>query len=206
MMYTKSAVSACVFDLGGVVRTEWEDYIREQFVPRFQVNEGGCHAAFQGAWELIETRSGDPRALEMEWAEFILARLPVALAPQELLKGFLGSIRFHDAAQSERTLTWLRDEGVILAIASNDTHPFFEAAWEQLTLGRYFERTRACVSCFLGCTKNDSRFFEEVASRLSVAPECTVFIDDRAGNVQRAEESVGFVPLLVPTGGCVPAS
>jgi len=203
-MHTKSAIGACVFDLGGVVRSEWEDYIREQFIPRFQVNESDCQAAFRGAWELIEARSGDPRALETEWAEFILERLPVDLAAGELSEGFRDSIRFYDADQSERTLAWLRDEGVVLAIASNDTHPFFEAAWEQLALGRFFERTRTCVSCFLGCTKNDSRFFEDVASRLSVAPECTVFIDDRAGNVQRAEESVGFVPLLVPTGSYAP--
>lgn len=204
MMSTTPSLAACVFDLGGVVRTEWEDYIQEQFIPRFHVDESDCNAAFQGAWELIETRSGDPGALETEWAEFILARLPVALTGQELVKEFRDSIRFHDAAQSERTFTWLRDEGVILAIASNDTHPFFEAAWEQLTLGRYFERSRACVSCFLGCTKNESRFFEDVASRLGVPSERTVFIDDRVGNVQRAEESVGFVPLLVPTGTYAP--
>jgi hypothetical protein len=116
MMHTKSAISACVFDLGGVVRTEWEDYIREQFIPRFQVNEEDCQAAFQGAWELIETRSGDPGALATEWAEFILARLSVDLAAQELVKGFRDSISFYDAAQSERTLAWLRDTGVILAI------------------------------------------------------------------------------------------
>ncbi len=44
------------------------------------------------------------------------------------------------------------------------------------------------VSCEVGCTKPDPRIYEICLSRLGVAADRTLFVDDRAVNVEAAAQ------------------
>lgn len=190
-------IRACLWDLGVVVRTEWEDHVAEWLIPAFGLDERRCAAVFTEAWSLIERRCGDAAALEREWAAHIVSRLPIDIEPAELAEQVRQSIRFHDAEQTEDTLRWLQARGILLGIASNDNEPFFEHAWRALRLDRFFDRAGGpvFVSCFAGKSKGDAGFFEMVVDRLEFPPGQVLFIDDRAANVQAADASVGLASI-----------
>lgn len=74
-------------------------------------------------------------------------------------------------------------DGVLMrATGSNYPHWIDEVAREHLS-GRV---DQVIASCHLGARKPDPDFFERLLGRLGCAPEHTLFIDDRAANVEAA--------------------
>jgi len=78
----------------------------------------------------------------------------------------------------------LRRAGVYCAIASSQERHRARHMSEALGYGARFDRE--FYSCDLACTKPDVRFFTEILRLSGLPPASTLFIDDRAENVEAA--------------------
>lgn len=90
-------------------------------------------------------------------------------------------------------LGWVRDlraAGIACHLATNQEDVKADFLERELGYGAVFDGL--FVSCRLGAAKPDRRFFERVAAALPVPPQEVAFFDDKAENVDAADD-VGFV-------------
>jgi putative hydrolase of the HAD superfamily len=90
----------------------------------------------------------------------------------------------------QEIITDLRATGIQVCLASNQES--FKAAFMSTVLGYGALFDRQFYSCEIGHAKPDRAYFEAIVTATGIAPDRTLFIDDREHNVRSARE-VGFV-------------
>lgn len=124
------------------------------------------------------------------WDEF--RRRTGIAAPDEVLRRYILD-RFRPYPEMLAALNHLRQRGYTLAMVSDQTN------WlDELDQRHHFFPLfhRVFNSYHHGRSKREHRFFTEVLAELRCPPERAIFLDDDAGNVERAR-SVGISTILV---------
>jgi putative hydrolase of the HAD superfamily len=174
-------VDAIVFDYGGVLAEEGFREGLKALALRFGLDaekmyEEGSRAVYDSGYVLN-------RGTEADFWALLSARtgLPSydASFTREILK------RFVLRPSVVRTAKWLRGEGFLTAILSDQTD-WLDHLNERDHFFQHFDRV--FNSYYLGKGKRDPSIFRDVAAILKLAPERTLFIDDSPGNVGRALE------------------
>jgi putative hydrolase of the HAD superfamily len=172
-------IDSILFDYGGVMAEEGFREGLKALALRFgldpeKVYEEGAIAVYDSGYVLNRGTEAD------FWA---LLSVRTGLPPydpsftQEILR------RFVLRPSMIRAARWLRSEGFLTAILSDQTD-WLDHLNERDHFFRHFDRI--FNSYYLGRCKRDPSIFRDVAESLKSAPGRILFIDDSPGNVERA--------------------
>lgn len=181
-------IGAVLFDFGGVLAEEGfrnglMAFAAEQGLDGGRLHREGMRAVYDSGfvlgrgsaadfWALLRDRTG------LTGADDVLTR--------RILDGFTVRPWMIDLVRG------LRARGYLAGILSDQTH------WLDILDGHYHfyaEFDRLYNSYYLGKGKRDPSLFETVATDLGMAPATILFVDDDAGNVERAR-AAGYRVLL----------
>lgn len=202
------SVQAVIFDIGGVLAHDvWENAVlgegeNEGLVAKLGLNLEEVRAVGEALWlkyaHLPPANDVHWRSLEKEyWREFI-ERLSLSSSVDELVaftNGFIRPVRHMGAL-----LRWLKEEGITLAICSNNTEFWYERQMRMLGLGRYFRPDRVILSSRVGVSKSSTShaMFSAAVGAVNVDRAECLFVDDRWLNIRRAVE-FGLPGILFPS-------
>jgi 2-haloacid dehalogenase len=183
-----------VFDLGGVLM-EWEPrrLYRTMFDGDDEAMEQFLATVCSPAWN-DELDRGLPFATGVE-------RL-VAAHPHHAARITAYQTRWEEMLgpavdDAVAVLRDLRDAGVPVYALSNWSAETFPVARRRFPFLDWFDGV--LISGDVGVTKPDARIFAELCRRFGLDPARSVFVDDRADNVEGARRA-GFVGVLFVSG------
>lgn len=109
------------------------------------------------------------------------------LAPNISVDDLLSYWHSHDAAidlQFLDSVQHIRKRGIPAFIATNQGHERGRYLWEDLGLNLYFDDI--IYSAQIGCRKPDRDFYKAAETRVGIAPEQLLLVDDTEANVHAA--------------------
>lgn len=187
-------IEAAVFDIGGVLAHDvWEHLLVDRTTGVLSVCELDAAAVTQTGHELWEAFAYQPAAQPEEWQQFELSywnefirRFRLSHRPDVFVDMTAHFIR--PVPGMIALLERLQARGIKLAICSNNNEFWFQRQMDQLNLHRFFSPRNSILSCRVGVSKSSPglEMFHAVTDALNVEPSSCVFIDDRAGNIERA--------------------
>lgn len=173
------SVRAVLFDFGGVLAEEGfsnglESLAKEQRLQVRNMTAAGMQAAYDSGfvlgratesvfWSLLRARTG-LRGDDIE----LTGRILEGFIPRPWMLELVGQ---------------LRAQGYVTGILSDQTF-WLDRLDAQYHFYRLFDRVYN--SYYLGKGKRDPSLFSDVAADLGLSPSAILFIDDNAGNVDRA--------------------
>ena len=177
------AIKHILFDADGVLQ-----YATRHWQPALQSvlkleDEAQAKAVLQDVFaaetEVLETDGGFTERLEAvlaKWgrSDFLSETLAV-----------LHSINVHHDVM--QTVQAIRRSGIRCHIASNQQTSRAKQMSEGLNYKSLFDTE--FYSCFVGAAKPKARFFEKVLAQLGCEASTVLFLDDRAENVEGAEQA-----------------
>lgn len=173
-----------LLDLDGVIR-HFDPAHAQSVEDRYGLSPGILHGtAFESAL-LEQVVTG--RIRRADWVKAVGDQVGHPVAATECFAD-LGVVDYAMLAEVDA----LRDQGVVVAVLTNGTDTI-PAEMEALGLDIRFEAI--FNSAELGVAKPDLRVFEEVCSRMRVAPSEVFFTDDSASKLSGAVE-IGMTARL----------
>ncbi|HEY6446374.1 MAG TPA: HAD family phosphatase [Acidobacteriaceae bacterium] len=176
-----SGISTILWDVGGVLLTNgWDLQQRRDVLSRFGVDSAKFerrHAEVDQAWEKDEVTAD-------EYLRRVLFYEPRTFTPAE----FLDAIRNESKVLADSAIGILSElsasEHYVLATVNNESRALNEFRLARFELLERFDAF--FTSCYLGLRKPDRRIYQIALDVLQRDPEETVFVDDRAENVEAA--------------------
>lgn len=189
----RNGLDTVVFDLGGVL-IDWEPrrvyrklFSDEEEMERFL----GTVATME--WHLEQDRGRTRK----EATELLVGRYPHYREEIEAFYGRWDEMLGEGIPGSIRVLGELRERGYPLYALTNWSAETFPAARERYEFLDWFDHI--VVSGELGLIKPDREIYDKLVERTGLDPARSVFVDDRAENVEAAED-LGFTGILFRDG------
>lgn len=181
-----SPVEVFVFDLGGVIANHDMDFWYRRLASRCDCDNDDSRLRSA----LHDTRYSTGQASIAELHKHLVTTLNYHGPWEEFLLDW--SCHFDIDQEMIKLLAWIaRDRRVIIFSNTNREH------WEYLVhaSGDALANYEAFLSYQLGQAKPSLNSFRTVAARARIAPERSLFVDDRPENIAAAKE-VGFQAAL----------
>lgn len=199
-----------IFDVGGVLAHDvWEHLllsVPNGIASKYKLSSEAVKKAGKKLWEDFDKRKVVPpddwMSFEKEyWRKFKseFPQLPTSVTVDSLITMSSDFILPVNAEEMDPVLARLRDQGVSLAICSNNNEFWYQRQRDKLQLDRFFPSANVTLSCHEGVTKADVKLFYIAATKLGLQAEDCVFIDDRVDNIDRAV-ACGMTGILFPSG------
>ncbi|HKR67819.1 MAG TPA: HAD family phosphatase [Streptosporangiaceae bacterium] len=179
---TNPDIKAVVFDLGGVL-LDWDPrHLYRKLIAEPAEMEGFLSQICTPSWHLAHDLGADTEESCRELAAAHPDRAELIMAwserSEEMIAGQLD--------QAIAVLADVKSAGVKCLALSNMEPDKFRLRQASFPFFRYFD---GCViSGIEGLAKPDRKIFEVLLARFDLEPAATVFIDDRAANVEVARE------------------
>jgi putative hydrolase of the HAD superfamily len=178
----KNSIHAVLFDFGGVLAEEGfrlglQSLARQQGLDIAAIHGEGTRAMYDSGFILGRGSAADFWTLMRQRTGLIGDD---ALLTQTILSGLVLRPAMIDLVRQ------LRAMGCVTGILSDQTH-WLDTLNEQNPFYSAFDRIYN--SYYLGKGKQDLTVFADVAADLKLPPADILFVDDDAGNVQRAREA-----------------
>ncbi|MGN6680122.1 MAG: HAD family hydrolase [Streptosporangiaceae bacterium] len=179
---TNPDIKAVVFDLGGVL-LDWDPrHLYRKLIAEPAEMEGFLDQICTPRWHLAHDLGADTEESCRELAAAHPDRAELIMAwserSEEMIAGQLD--------QSIAVLADVKSAGLKCLALSNMEPDKFRLRQASFPFFRYFD---GCViSGIEGLAKPDRKIFEVLLARFDLEPAATVFIDDRAANVEVARE------------------
>ena len=203
-----------IFDVGGVLAQDvWENLLLDQGDGDQPAGIASLHGLDAGLvqrvgrllWEAFaytpETKRNDWHELEKrywEWfIEFFWGKNPPDGVSADGFIAMTGTF-IRPVPGMQAVLKRLQFQGHALAICSNNNEFWFRRQMAELRLHRFFSSEKIVLSCRIGVAKSSGTFemFHAATDSLSLTPSGCAFVDDRQGNVDRANE-LGMHGMLI---------
>jgi putative hydrolase of the HAD superfamily len=179
-----TTISTILWDVGGVLLTNgWDHNERNVVLSRFDVDKDAFeqrHPETNDAWEkglltveqyLQTTVFYEPRSFSSN--EFLAAMKEQSQVLKDSAIGILGQLATSNS--------------VMLGMLNNEARELNDYRIDTFKLRDYFQIFLS--SCYVGLRKPDAAIFKLALDVLQRDPQTIVFVDDRAGNVQAANNA-----------------
>ncbi len=189
-----------IFDIGGVIAHDvWEGmYLHperglaaEHHLDRNELERIG--KTLWGQFDRSPSRSEclHPEVVELAYwrafAESVEHSFGLKLQPRDLVD--LTDSFIIPVPEIVETVAKMREQGLPIALCSNNNVFWFARQWQKCDLGRYMDAGQAILSCDLGVTKShpSGTLFHKAIGVTGLAPACLLFTDDRRENLEIAQ-------------------
>jgi 2-haloacid dehalogenase len=195
---TDRLLSTVVFDLGAVL-IDWDPrYVYRGLFPGDEAGMEAFLADVTSATWNHQMDAGKP------WADAVAELVAIHPDRRELIEAYWNrwaEMLHGDIPETVAILRELRDRGDVRLLAlTNWSAETFPVARERFDFLGWFEGI--VVSGEEGVAKPDPAIFRILLERFDVAPEGTLFVDDRPENVTAAE-AVGMAGTVFRTAGAL---
>jgi 2-haloacid dehalogenase len=195
---TDPLLSTVVFDLGAVL-IDWDPrYVYRGLFPGDEAGMEAFLADVTSATWNHQMDAGKP------WADAVAELVAIHPDRRELIEAYWNrwaEMLHGDIPETVAILRELRDRGDVRLLAlTNWSAETFPVARERFDFLGWFEGI--VVSGEEGVAKPDPAIFRILLERFDVAPEGTLFVDDRPENVTAAE-AVGMAGTVFRTAGAL---
>ncbi len=194
-------MKAVIFDVGGVLAHDvWEHLLLDRpagIAERHGLDRDLVRELGKDLWQAFaytpETPRNDWRRLEVRyWESFIdscWGETPPAGVSVDRFIAMTDDF-IQPVPGMVPVLERLQSQGLGLAICSNNNEFWFRRQSDKLRWQRFFSPQRTVLSCRVGVAKSSPglEMFHAAAGALGLAPARCAFVDDRQGNVDRADE------------------
>ncbi len=187
-------IKAVIFDVGGVLITNEEEYIKADIIATLGITGDQYRDARK---ELLGYNTGEIPDEKAFWKRFIEFTKSVAPIPKASLWSREFAKRYQIQKGVSDIVRSLKRNGIKLAVLSNTIEPHVK-----ITRGKgvYKPFEVVVLSNEVGMRKPDSKIYELTLARLNVKPEHCVFVDDDQENVAAAT-NLGINGILFQNAG-----
>lgn len=199
-------IKAVIFDIGGVLAHDvWEHLLMDNKqgvlsicnLDETEVKKAGSELWEEFAYQNVKDQKDEWKKLEEEYWDRFKKRFRIEEPIDrfiEMTKNFIRPVEGMVAL-----VETLNQKGIDLAICSNNNEFWFKRQMDELQLHRFFDPDKIILSCRVGVSKSSPNFemFNAASDALGGDRASYAFVDDRAGNVERALQC-DMVGILFP--------
>lgn len=198
-------IKSIIFDIGGVLAYDvWEHLLLDKetgIAYKHNLDLDKTREIGEKLWEEFAYRStNDWKKLEEKyWTRFV-SETGIEAPIDKFIETTDFFIKPIDKNNMFNLLKKLKYKEISLAICSNNNEFWFNRQYDKIKLNYFFSQKNIVLSCRSGASKLSPNFemFKDVVKILGVQKNECIFIDDRPGPIEKANE-YGITSILFPS-------